>query len=147
MSVLIRPRTMRARDGGSAVNRIAKVRFQSPSGRRFEIYDDLQQVFRVYSDWKQAGQVVAKTRELRRRLGIPKRRGAGPLRVLVEASNPGAIPKQKSKWVRALQYAARKKIAPQALMGFLRAHGGLAGCARRAARVQPKRANDKSDWD
>jgi hypothetical protein len=55
--------------------------------------------------------------------------------------------KQKSRWVRALQYAAFENVPANRLEKFIQARGGLAGCARWSARVDRKQRRPEGDWD
>lgn len=56
------------------------------------------------------------------------------IRVLVEATLPSAGLKQKSRWVRALEYVHSENVSPSHFRKFVRHCGGLAGCAALASR-------------
>jgi hypothetical protein len=79
------------------------------------------------------------SRLLATKAGIARRKGMSPIRVLIEATLPTATVKQKSRWVRALQYLSSERVRPGEFRRFIRANGGIAGCARLAARVDRKR--------
>jgi hypothetical protein len=49
---------------------------------------------------------------------------------VTEATLPNADLKQKSSWVRALEYLASEEVPTREFKRFIRANGGLAGCAR-----------------
>ena len=75
-----------------------------------------------------------------------------PIRVLIEATLPDAGLKQKSRWVRALEYIYSEDVPPSRFRKFVRANGGLVGCARLAAqehskRRRPQRNRGEGDWD
>jgi len=74
--------------------------------------------------------------------GLPVR-----LRVLIDATFPGADLRQKSRWVRALEYLASEDVPAQEFKRFIRANGGLAGCARLTAEVNRKRRRPGGDWN
>jgi hypothetical protein len=61
---------------------------------------------------------------------ITRRKGTSPIRVLIEATLPEADLRQKSRWVRALEYISSEGIPPREFRKFVHANGGLAGCAR-----------------
>jgi hypothetical protein len=70
-----------------------------------------------------------------------------PIRVLIEATLPDANFKQKSRWVRALEYAAHEGVPAKCLGNFIRSLGGLAGCASLSARATRKRRRPGGDWN
>jgi hypothetical protein len=69
------------------------------------------------------------------------------MRVLIEATLPNADPKQKSRWARALEYLASENVPTREFKRFIRANGGLAGCARLATEVNRKRRRPGGDWN
>jgi hypothetical protein len=114
---------------------------------RFEIYDLLEAVYRVHTDWARRKLAKRSARTLAYELGIVRRKGMSPIRVLIEATLPDADLKQKSRWVRALEYVAKEATPVEHFRKFIGAHGGLAGCARLAANMNPKRRRPGGDWD
>jgi hypothetical protein len=80
-------------------------------------------------------------------LSIARRKGTSPIRILIEATFPGADIRQKSRWVRALEYLASEDVPIREFKRFIRANGGLAGCARLAAEVSRKRRGPGGDWN
>jgi hypothetical protein len=117
------------------------------SDGRFAIYDLLKEVYRIYVEWKRQKIAKISARTLAKELRIVQRKGTSPIRTLIEAAIPTADSKQKSRWVRALQYAAFENIPTNRLENFIQAHGGLAGCARWSARVDRKPRRPEGDWD
>lgn len=113
---------------------------------RFEIYDLLGAIYRVHVDWKRRKIAKRSVRILARELNIVRRKGMSPIRVLIEATFPEADFRQKSRWVRAIEYVASEGVPLRQFRRFLRRHGGLAGCARRAAMVNRKRRRPEGDW-
>jgi hypothetical protein len=112
------------------------------SGRqkgRFEIYDFLKAIYRIYVRWKRRRIAKRSARALGNGTNIVRRKGMSPIRILIEAILPNADLKQKSRWVRALEYVYSENVSPSRLRKFIRSHGGIAGCARLAASVNRKR--------
>src|ERR1700675_4749853 len=106
---------------------------------RFEIYDLLETVYGTYVDWKHCKIAKRSARKLADELNIVRRKGMSPIRVLVEATLPDGDLKQKSRWVRALEYVYSESVPPPRFRKFVRTHGGMAGCARLAVNVSRKR--------
>lgn len=114
---------------------------------RFEIYSFLKSIYRVYVQWRDRGMARRSARLMAQELSITRRKGMSPIRVLIEATFPGADIRQKSRWVRALEYLVSEDVPPREFKKFIRANGGLAGCARLAAEVNRKRRRPGGDWD
>jgi hypothetical protein len=120
-------------------------RMKTDSGR-FEIYEHLSTVYGIYRSWKRRGIARKTARLIAHQLGIPWRKAVSPIRILIEATLPHADSKQKSRWVRALQYASSKSTSGKDLRRFFQARQGIAGCARLAAKQQPKQDRRRNDW-
>jgi hypothetical protein len=119
---------------------------------RFEIYDFLEAIYRVYMDWKCRKIAKRSARTLADEMNIVRRSGMSPIRVLIQATLPDADFKQKSRWVRALESVYSENVSAKGFRKFVRRHGGLAGCARLAAQVDrkrkcPRRDCVEGDWD
>jgi hypothetical protein len=113
---------------------------------RFKFYGYLAAVYRIFKEWKDLGISKRMARHVARRLMTPRRKGASPARTLIDATFPALDPKQKSRWSRALEFAALMKTTPENLPKLFKNHSGIAGCARRAAKQNPKRETDRNDW-
>jgi hypothetical protein len=129
----------------------AAARLKRRNGR-FELYELLEAIYRVYIDWKRRKIAKRSTRKLADAMNIVRRKSMSPIRVLIEATLPDTDLKQKSRWVRALEYLASEDVPTQEFKRFIRANGGLAGCARLAAEVSRKRRRPggdcvEGDWD
>lgn len=129
---------------GPALERATKLR-HCPG--RFGVYEYLTCVYATYRKWKHHRVARRTARAIALRMNIPWRKGVSPIRILIEATNPSAAPKQKSRWVRALQFASSEDQPTKGLTRFFRARRGIAGCARLAAKHQPKKDRRKSSWD
>jgi hypothetical protein len=114
---------------------------------RFEIYSFLKSIYRVYMRWKDRRVARRSARLMAQELSITRRKGTSPMRVLIEATLPNADPKQKSRWVRALEYLASEDVPAREFKRFIRANRGLTGCARLAAKVNRKRRRPGGDWN
>jgi hypothetical protein len=114
---------------------------------RFAVYDFLNEVYQIHTEWKRRRIAKRSTRTLADELGIVRRKGTSPIRTLIEATLPKANFKQKSRWVRALEYAAYEGVSQNGLRKFIHAHGGLAGCARLSAETARKRRRPGGDWN
>src|SRR4051812_1952616 len=71
---------------------------------RFECYGFLEAIYRIYIDWKCRKIAKRSVRALADELNIVRRKSMSPIRILIEATIPNADLKQKSRWVRALEY-------------------------------------------
>jgi hypothetical protein len=69
-----------------------------------------------------------------------------PLRALIDVADGSLEAKTASRWTRALEYALSEDVKPAALFNFLRASGGIAGCARTASKDLPKHMSKRNDW-
>jgi hypothetical protein len=76
----------------------------------------------------------------------PHRMGTSPARTLIDATFPALHPKQKSRWSRALEFAAMTKVTPDDLPKLFKNYSGIAGCARFAAKQKPKKNMYRDDW-
>src|SRR5258708_3912249 len=126
-----------AKEAAARLNRLAA---------RFEVYDYLKAVYRIYRKWRYQKIARRSARMLANELSITRRKGTSPIRVLIEATLPDADIRQKSRWVRALEYVLSQDTPTREFKKFVRQHGGLAGCARLAAQDNRKRRRPGGDW-
>jgi hypothetical protein len=113
---------------------------------RFKSYGCLVAVYRTYKEWKDLKISKKMARHLAKSFKIPRRKGTSPVRTLIDVTFPTLEPKQKSKWSRALEFAALTKARPDQLPNLLKNHSGIAGCARWAAKQKTKKTTDRDDW-
>jgi hypothetical protein len=115
---------------------------------RAALNDFLKVAYGIYVNWKQEKHAKRSARELARQKGIRWRKGMSPIRVLIEASLPNADFRQKSRWVRALEYIYSEDVREIELRKFLKHNGGFAGCAALSARTDRKRrrSREEGDW-
>ena len=114
---------------------------------RFAIFDFLEAIYHVYVDWKRRKIARRSARVFADELGIVRRKSMSPIRVLIEAILPGADLKQKSRWVRALEYVYSENVSPPKFRKFVGTHGGVTGCARLAVSLYRKRGRPGGDWN
>ena len=113
---------------------------------RFRYYAYLVAVYRTYKEWRDPGISKRMTRRVVQYFKIPHRKGTSPARTLIDATFPALDPKQKSRWSRALEFAALTKVTPENLPKLFKNSSGIAGCARLAAKRKPKKNTYRDDW-
>jgi hypothetical protein len=113
---------------------------------RFKFYGYLEAVYRTCKEWKDLGISKKMTRHVAEYFNIPHRKGTSSIRTLIDATFPDLDPKQKSRWSRALEYAALIKVTTENLPKLFQNRSGIAGCARSAAEEKPKKNIDRNDW-
>jgi hypothetical protein len=114
---------------------------------RFELYEFLEAIYRIYVDWKRHKTAKRSARALANQIALVHRQGMSPIRVLIEATLPKADFRQKSRWVRALEYIHSEHVSPSRFRSFIGGRGGVAGCARLAVQESRKRRRAGSDWN
>ena len=113
---------------------------------RFRFYNYLAAVYATYAAWQERGICKSMTRKLVGYLGNRCRQGTSPIRTLIDATFPALDPKLKSRWSRALEFAAMKKTSPDDFLHLLERSSGIGGCARSAAKETPKKDTNRNDW-
>jgi hypothetical protein len=100
---------------------------------RFKSYGCLLAVYRTYKEWKDLKISQKMARHLAKSFKIPRKKGTSPVRTLIDVTFPALDGKQKSRWSRALKFAALTNATPEQLPNLFKNHSGISGCARRAA--------------
>jgi len=73
------------------------------------------------------------------------------VRTIINATSTGIDAKTASRWSQALRYCWRQRDEWSDLQGFIRTHGGIAGCAsafanrKRQARTGKRARRDRSE--
>ena len=137
-------------DQAEIENDLARIKSASRAARsfpRFDQYSYLEEIYRTYCYWKKRSMSRRMTHALARARNVPIRADHHPLRILIQLTNGKNGPQLASRWTRALEYAHSRKVRFTDLIAFLKSHGGIAGCARRAAETLPKRPRRIEDWD
>ena len=113
---------------------------------RFKSYGCLVAVYRTYKEWKDLKISKKMARHLAKFFRTPRRKGTSPVRTLIDVTFPALDGKQKSRWSRALEFAASTKATPEQLPMLFKTHSGIAGCARGAAKQKAKKKTYRYDW-
>jgi hypothetical protein len=113
---------------------------------RFRFYGYLVAVYWTFKEWKDLGISKRMARRVVKYFKIPDRKGTSPARTLIDATFPALDSKQKSRWSRALEFAALTGSMPDDLPKLFKNHSGVAGCARLAAKQKPKKNTYRDDW-
>jgi hypothetical protein len=113
---------------------------------RFRFHGYLAAVYRTFKQWKDLGISKRMARQLVKYFKAPSRKGTSPVRTLIDATVPALDPKQKSRWSRALEYAALTEVTAENLPGLFKSHSGIAGCACLAAKQNPRKNMYRDDW-
>jgi hypothetical protein len=113
---------------------------------RFKSYGCLVAVYRTQKEWKDLGISKKMARHIAKSFKTPRRKGTSPVRTLIDVTSPALDAKQKSRWSRALEFAASTKATPEQLPNLFKNHSGIAGCARLATKQKTKKKTYKYDW-
>jgi hypothetical protein len=133
-----------------AVEQIRAVaEIMNASRSRFAGHAFLSVVYEHYWKWSDDGHTDERIKAAIRRSSDRRHNNAEhPVKMLIRAADCSPEAKVLSRWVRALEYASMKRTRPQHLTYIFERHGGIAGCARLAAKFEPKRTPppDRDDW-
>jgi hypothetical protein len=113
---------------------------------RFKFYGYLEAVYRIYKEWRDLRISKRMAHRVVKYFKIPHRKGISLARTLIDATFPALDPKQKSRWSRALEFAALTTVTPENLPKLFKNSSGIAGCARLAAKRKPKKNTYRDDW-
>lgn len=114
----------------------------APGKRRCGLHKYLRRVYRIYCDLRLKRNFERIITEIVELAEISVRKGTHPLRILIDASSSHDDPKQKSRWVQALQYVYGWKLPAQKVEWCFKVSGGVYGCARKQAALN-KAAREK----
>jgi len=95
---------------------------------RFRHYPFLEATYYLYADLKSRHAFMPAIEIFGQHLKRKRRQGAHPIRTLLDITCD-ADRKLKSRWVRALRYAWRRRQYWTSFRKFVRRNGGIAGCA------------------
>src|SRR5260370_29976632 len=137
-----RPAGLDARTWGSIKPVLWASRNAQQQTGRFKYDSYLIAVYRTRKEWKANGISKRMSRRVAKHFGTARRKETNPIRTLIDASFPDLDPKQKSRWSRALEFAVITKVLPKDLSKLFGKYGGIAGCARFAARYGPKKQRE-----
>jgi hypothetical protein len=119
-----------------------------PRHGKYDFYDYLEEVWKLYSKWKEANKAHARAKRLAAMYKFKLRKNTHPIRAIIDASSTKGVG-DKSEWARALKYGEknRSQVEKVGLKRFLESNGGPAGCAAKGARRRvAKRRKVRSNW-
>jgi hypothetical protein len=122
-----------------------------PGKRRFAHYDYLQHVYSLYSDLRENGLGKRASTWIGRLFDRPIERNTHLVRTIINASSTGIDVKTASRWTQALRFCWRERGEWSDVRDFMRAHGGIAGCAsvfanrKRQGKAKGKARRDRSE--
>jgi len=106
------------------------------SRQRYAFYDYLAAVYNLHRRLRRRKAAKKAACRIAALYNLSLRKDVHPMRAIIDASSD-ADRKTRSRWMRALRYAWQERHTWEDFRGFLRDHGGVAGCARDFAAVQP----------
>jgi hypothetical protein len=119
-----------------------------PGKRRFAHYDYLQCVYSLHADLKENGVGKKASTRIGMLLDRPIKRNTHLVRTIINATSTGIDVKTASRWSQALRFCWRQRHEWSDLQRFIRANGGIAGCASAFAnRKMRGKAQDKGQGD
>lgn len=95
---------------------------------RFWFQVALEGSYARYVAWKDVGKSKKNARDAAALFGIKRENGAHPLSTIIQIVTPSTV--DTRRWVNGLRFARKQGVAPKDLVPFLKANGGIAGCAR-----------------
>jgi hypothetical protein len=104
---------------------------------RFSIYKYLSAVFDLVAVWEKENRAVERAK---RALWLKRRQGGDniePFAAVIRctSSRKKVDSKARSKWARALIFAAKYKTPAESVKHFIRHHGGINLCAAKLSRL------------
>lgn len=123
------------------IRRVRKVADRtSQSTRRFAEYKYLRAVFRAYHLFAQNNLLNHLTVIAPSELMTVVRANCHPIRIIIDATCSQHDLRLRSRWTRALAFAAQRNVASSDLLQFIKANGGISGCADLASKTKAQHA-------
>ena len=95
--------------------------------RRFWFQTALEGAYAIYVEWKDLGKSKKAAKVAAALFGVKIKDGAHPLSVIFKIVTPTGV--DTRRWVDGLRFARKQGVAPKDLVPFLKANGGISGCA------------------
>src|ERR1700738_807036 len=95
--------------------------------RRFWFQTALEGAYAIYVEWKDLGKSKKAAKVAAALFGVKIKDGAPPLSVILKIVTPTGV--DTRRWVDGLRFARKQGVAPKDLVPFLKANGGISGCA------------------
>jgi hypothetical protein len=144
------PKRRRLINVRAAVEQIrAAARAMNASRSRYAAYEFLSVVYDQYWNWFIQGHSDERIKSVIQRSSDQRHtNNEHPIKMLIKAAHCSSEAKVLSRWVRALEYISLRQARPHHVTYLLDRNGGIAGCARLAAKMDPKRTPppDRDDW-
>ena len=99
------------------------------SHRRFWFYTCSRRAYAVYANGGRYHHSKKNSKKAARLFGVKIKNGAHPLTAIIKVLTPTGV--DTRRWTDGLRFARKKGVAPKDLLAFLKANGGIAGCARK----------------
>jgi hypothetical protein len=105
---------------------------------RFSVYEYLGAVFDLVMVWEKENRAVDRAKRAVRVMGREGGDKIEPFAAVIKctSSQKKVDPKIRSKWVRAVTFAAETKAPSEPLDHFIRRHGGINACAAKLSRLR-----------
>jgi hypothetical protein len=116
------------------------------SRTRQSAYQFLSAVYRTYWIWSKRRVAREKVKALASASDKISQKHHHAFRTMLDAADCSPEAKVLSRWTRAMEYALDRDINPANLQHFLKRKGGIAGCARLAAKQLSKRRTSRNAW-
>jgi hypothetical protein len=94
---------------------------------RFWFQTALEGAYAIYVEWKDLGKSKKAAKVAAALFGVKIKDGAHPLSVIIKIVTPTGV--DTRRWVDGLRFARKQGVAPKDLVPFLKANGGISGCA------------------
>ena len=109
-----------------------------PHHGRFDIVDYLEEVLRLNWTAKSKEDRGILRKKTRLESGVRARKGKGTIHTIIEATAGSTPYRIRNRWVQALLYANKRRsiVKNDGLTKFLKANGGIAGCAAKMAKLR-----------
>lgn len=126
------PRNFPADDWRGIRQAISLTRAMKP-GCVEPLYGYLATLYSIYRRWRLIGFSKKLARRISHKFAIDGRNAHRAAWTLVQSTHPDAGRKQHSRWTRVLEFAHQSDIPAKQFSSFLKANGGISGCAASAA--------------
>ena len=106
---------------------------------RFSVYEYLAAVFDLVMVWQKENRAIDRAKRALRIMGLESGDKVEPFAVVIKctSSRKKVDAKARSKWVRALMFAAKTKAPSEPLGHFIQRIGGINKCASDPSRLGP----------
>jgi hypothetical protein len=126
---------------------ISAAELLNASRGRFATYPFLLAVYETYWRWSDGGRSKKRFMSMIARLKATQPQNSrNAFKILIRSAGYSPEAKQCSRWIRALEFAICEETQPRELIELFRCNGGVAGCARMAAKKDPRKGPPPDSW-